>query len=82
MLSLLMVIQIGGGGGGSRLMHGFFVLLFGNPISWSSQQQYCVAASTCHAEYIALGVAITESAWFQNLLMDIFQSGICDYDLV
>lgn len=34
-----------------------------------------MVTSTCHAEYMALGVAARESVWIQNLLMDIFQNG-------
>lgn len=49
-------------------------MLFGNPISWASRRQGCVATSTCHAEYMALGVAARESIWIQNLLTDIFDS--------
>lgn len=62
------------GGEYSRSTHGFIVLLFGNTISWASRRQSCVATSTFHAEYMALGVAPRESVWIQNLLMDVFQS--------
>lgn len=60
------------GGEYSRSTHGFIVFLYGNPISWASRRQSCVATSTCHAEYMALGVAAQESIWIQTLLRDIF----------
>lgn len=60
------------GGEFSRSTHGFVVFLYGNPISWASRQQSFVATSTCHAEYMALGVASRESLWIQSLLTDIF----------
>lgn len=31
-----------------------------------------MATSTCHAEYMALGVTGREAIWIQNLLIDIF----------
>lgn len=60
------------GGEFSRSTHGFVVFLYGNAISWASRRQSCVATSTCHAEYMALGVAARESVWIQSLLSDIF----------
>lgn len=73
--SLVTYCDASWGGEFSRSTHGFVVMLFGNPVSWASRRQSCVATSTCHAEYMALGVAARESIWIQNLLMDIFSGG-------
>lgn len=72
--SLVTYCDANWGGEFSRSTHGFIVMLFGNPISWASRRQGCVATSTCHAEYMALGVAARESIWIQNLLTDVFGS--------
>lgn len=64
------------GGEFSRLTHGFVIFLFGNPILWASRRQSCVAKSTCHAEYMALGVTGREAIWIQNLLIDIVGEGM------
>lgn len=71
-LDLVTYCDASWGGEFSRSTHGFVVFLYGNPISWASRRQSCVATSTCHAEYMALGVAARESVWIQSLLSDIF----------
>lgn len=59
------------GGEGSRSTHGYFIFLFGCPIGWASRRQSCVATSTCHAEYMALGTATREVMWVINLMHDL-----------
>lgn len=66
------IVMRTGGGEFSQSTHGFVVMLFGNSISWASRRQGCVATSTCHTEYMALGVAAREAIWIQNLLTDVF----------
>lgn len=73
--SLIAYCDANWGGEFSRSTHGFIFFLYGNPISWASRRQSCVATSTCHAEYMALGVTGREAIWIQNLLMDIFGQG-------
>ncbi len=41
------------------------------PIYWSSKKQKCVARSSCEAEVISCGVAVTELAWFRNFLIEL-----------
>lgn len=48
------------GGEGSRSTHGYVIFLYGCPVGWASRRQSCVATSTCHAEYMALGTATRE----------------------
>lgn len=59
------------GGEYSRSVHGFTTFLLGCPIAWTSKRQMCVATSTCHAEYMALGTAAREAVWLRNLVMDV-----------
>lgn len=40
------------------------------PILWIAHRQQMVAASTCHAEYMALGVGTRNCLWVINLLED------------
>jgi hypothetical protein len=41
------------------------------PIVWVLRRQAKVAASTCHAEYMALGSATRHTLWVRHLLKDI-----------
>lgn len=59
------------GGEYSRSVHGFTTFLLGCPIAWMLKRQTCVATSTCHAEYMALGTAAREAVWLRNLVMDV-----------
>lgn len=59
------------GGEGSRSTHGYVIFLFGCPIGWMSLCQSCVATSTCHAEYMALGTTAREKVWVLNILGEL-----------
>jgi hypothetical protein len=49
-----------------------YVIYFnGNPISWASKKQPCVATSTTHSEYIACYAVATEVIWLRRLLASI-----------
>ncbi|MBW0475938.1 hypothetical protein O181_015653 [Austropuccinia psidii MF-1] len=59
------------GGEFSRSTHGFLVQLSGCSISWCAKRLTTVAASSCHAEYMALGLAARHGKWLKNLIDDI-----------
>lgn len=61
----------GGGGESSISTHGYNVFLFGCPIGWMSWRQACVATSTCHSEYTALGASAREMVWVINVLEEV-----------
>jgi hypothetical protein len=51
---------------------GFVFMMNGSPISWCSQQQPVVAASSTGAEYVALAAAAREAVWMQQFLASNF----------
>lgn len=59
------------GGEYSRSVHGFVTMFLGCPLAWTLKRQGCVATSTCHAEYMALGTAAREAVWIRNLVSDV-----------
>ncbi|MBW0476803.1 hypothetical protein O181_016518 [Austropuccinia psidii MF-1] len=59
------------GGEFSRSTHGYLVQLFGCTVSWCSKRLVTVASSSCHAEFMALGIAARHGQWVQNLLQEI-----------
>lgn len=59
------------GGKYSWSFHGFATFLLGWPIVWTSKRQMCVATSSCHSEYMALGTATREAVWLRNLVKDV-----------
>lgn len=59
------------GGEGARSSHGFITYFLNCPISWTSKRQTCVASSTCHAEYMALGTACRDTVWLKRLIEDL-----------
>lgn len=59
------------GGEYARLVHGFVTFFLGCPIAWTSKRQGCVATSTCHAEYMALGTCAREAVCLRNLVSDV-----------
>lgn len=59
------------GGENSRSTHGYVIFLYGCPIGWMSRQQACVATSTCHAEYMALGRSAREVVWVINVVREL-----------
>lgn len=50
---------------------GYVIFFDGNPISWASKKQPCVATSTTHSEYIACYAVATEIIWLRRLLASI-----------
>jgi hypothetical protein len=54
-----------------RSTTGLFVMLDGNPVSWSSKLQSIVATSTAEAEYIAAASAVREGLWTRKLLAEM-----------
>lgn len=54
-----------------RSRSGFVFLLYGGPISWSSQRQSVTSLSTAEAEYIALAHGTKEAIWLRRLLNDL-----------
>ncbi len=50
---------------------GFVLMLNNCPIHWSSKKQKAVTKSTCEAEIMSCGLAITEMIWFRNLLIEL-----------
>lgn len=55
----------------SRSTHGYVIFLYGCPIGWISRHQACVATSTCHAEYMALGTLARETVWVINVMQEL-----------
>ena len=53
---------------------GYFTLLNGNILSWSSKKQSLVALSSTEAEYIALTEATKSGIFFKNILKELFYS--------
>ena len=51
-----------------RSTSGVMILLYGNPITWSTEKQTNVALSTSEAEYIALTAGFKEDKYFINLM--------------
>lgn len=63
------------GGEGARSSHGYITYFLDCPISWTSKRQTCVASSTCHAEYMAMGSACRDAMWLRNLIEDMTGEG-------
>ncbi|PLW49318.1 hypothetical protein PCASD_02641 [Puccinia coronata f. sp. avenae] len=59
------------GGKFSQSTYGVLINFMGCPVLWVSRRQATVAASTCHAEYMALGSATRHTLWVRHLLKDI-----------
>ncbi|MBW0519128.1 hypothetical protein O181_058843 [Austropuccinia psidii MF-1] len=59
------------GGEFSRSTHGYLTRLSNYSISWCSKRLVTVASSSCHAEFMALGIAARHSQWVQNLISEI-----------
>ncbi|MBW0542127.1 hypothetical protein O181_081842 [Austropuccinia psidii MF-1] len=59
------------GGEFSQSTHGFLAQLGGCSISWCAKRLTTVAASSCHAEFMLLGLAARHGKWLKNLLDDI-----------
>ncbi|KAI7933088.1 hypothetical protein MJO29_017035 [Puccinia striiformis f. sp. tritici] len=61
----------GWGGEFQRSSYGIFLTFYGVPILWIARRLHTVAASTCHAEYMALGMATRQLLWVRELIKDI-----------
>ena len=59
------------GGERSRSQSGSLILLYNNPITWSSRRQDTVAMSITEAEYIACSETAKDIRWLQQLLQEI-----------
>ncbi|POW15093.1 hypothetical protein PSTT_02394 [Puccinia striiformis] len=59
------------GGEFSRSTYGVIIFYLGCPIAWYSKRLATVAASTAHAEYMALGHGTRQILWIRNLLEDM-----------
>jgi hypothetical protein len=57
----------------ARSTYGVFITFMNLPILWISRQQLSVAASTCQAEYMALGTATQQTLWVRHLLRDVLR---------
>lgn len=53
-----------------RSAYGIFISFFGAPILWIARRLHTIAASTCQAEYMALGMATRHLLWVQKLIED------------
>ncbi|KAI7963134.1 hypothetical protein MJO28_001228 [Puccinia striiformis f. sp. tritici] len=61
----------GWGGEFQRSSYGIFLTFYDVPILWIARRLHTVAASTCHAEYMALGMATQQLLWVRELIKDI-----------
>ncbi|KAI7963842.1 hypothetical protein MJO29_004269 [Puccinia striiformis f. sp. tritici] len=61
----------GWGGEFQRSSYGIFLTFYNVPILWIARRLHTVAASTCHAEYMALGMATRQLLWVRELIKDI-----------
>ena len=59
------------GGETSCLLYGVLITFLGFPVLWVAWCQTTPAASTCHAEYMALGSATRHTLWVRHLLQEI-----------
>jgi hypothetical protein len=61
------------GGELARSTYGLLITFFGCPVLWASRRFATVAASTCQAEYMALGIGTRQVLWVRHLLRDILR---------
>jgi hypothetical protein len=61
------------GGEFARSTYGVFITFLNFPILRILRRQLSVAASTCHAEYMALGTATRQTLWVRHLLRDVLR---------
>jgi hypothetical protein len=61
----------GWGGEFQQSLYGIFISFYGAPILWIACRLHPVAASTCQAEYMALGMATRQLLWVQQLIKEI-----------
>lgn len=58
----------------AKSITGYVFILAGAAICWRSRKQRCVAASSTHAEYIAMLECVTEFKWLRDLLRELGQN--------
>lgn len=56
------------GGQYSKSTYGVFITFFGCPVFWASRRLASIAASTCQAEFMAMGIGTRQPLWICNLL--------------
>jgi hypothetical protein len=61
------------GGEFARSTYGVFITFLNAPFLWILRRQLAVAASMCHAEYMALGTAMQQTLWVRHLLRDVLR---------
>ncbi|MBW0544215.1 hypothetical protein O181_083930 [Austropuccinia psidii MF-1] len=59
------------GGKFSRSTHGFLAQVNGCSVSWCAKRLVTIDASSCYAEFMALGMASRHGKWLKNLLDDM-----------
>ncbi|MBW0460388.1 hypothetical protein O181_000103 [Austropuccinia psidii MF-1] len=64
------------GGEFSRSTHGYMATVHGCAIAWCSKRLTTVAASTSHAEYMALSLAARQGSWLKKLINDVFDKDV------
>ena len=64
------------GGEQSKSQSGSLILLYSNPITWSSRRQDTVAMSITEAEYIACSETAKDIRWLQQLLEEVTQQHV------
>nr|GFB15784.1 NBS-containing resistance-like protein [Tanacetum cinerariifolium] len=52
----------------------YCVFLSDNLISWSSKRQHTISRSSAEAGYRGVANAVAETAWIQNLLLELHSS--------
>lgn len=65
------------GGEFARSSYGHVTRLFGIPIAWVARRQACVATSTCHSEFMAIGAACRDSVCLHSLASDVLEDLPC-----
>jgi hypothetical protein len=64
-----------------KSMSGVLFFLGHSPISWQSQKQKVVAASSCEAEYIAAATAACQGIWLARLLGELLNKKAAPFSL-
>ncbi|GKC46045.1 ribonuclease H-like domain-containing protein [Tanacetum coccineum] len=55
----------------NAFLHGYYVFLGDNLITWSSKRQHVTSRSSAEAEYRGVANAVAETAWVRNLLREL-----------
>lgn len=50
---------------------GYFITLYGNPVSWTTKKQTVVAQSTTKAEFIAMNLCAKQAQWLSTLILSV-----------